>query len=90
MGNNGHDVAQPAQPQPTEMQGLFVEAMFWKQKYFELLQHSNQVIAMLSRPPAGPEQLAGMLGPEQPEAAGNVAQQDAQRPARTKRVAHSE
>ena len=57
-----------------EVQSLFIEALFWRQKYMELREHTNQVISMLSRPPAGAEQMAGMLGGQPPQAAAPSAQ----------------
>lgn len=66
--SNGHAVldAEPVEAPgelslPPEVQGLLIEAMFWRQKYFELREHTNQVIEMLGRPPAAPEQVANML-----------------------------
>jgi hypothetical protein len=46
MSNNGSKPQPQAAPQPDYK----AEAQFWQIKYFELLGHSNQIIAMLSRP----------------------------------------
>jgi hypothetical protein len=70
--------AQSQQPSQAEFQSLWAEAMFWKQKYFEQLKHSNEVIAALSRPSAPPDHLMAMLGGQMPTDQENTAQNGAQ------------
>lgn len=67
----------------TEAQKLAIEAMLWKQMYFDQQRHYGQVIALLLRPTMPPQQITEGLQPQPPEDAVNAAQEPPQPPGQT-------